>query len=99
MDHFLVPNSIDKPEATEVLSRSLTLSWDPPSISNGILIHYIIVLNSSELNRTFPNTTILEVTNLLPFTTYQFTVMACTSIGCIESPPEFATTLEAGKYL
>ena len=52
--------------------------------------------NSSELDQTFPNTTILEVTDLLPFTTYQFTVMACTNVGCTESPSEFATTLEAG---
>lgn len=45
------------------------------------------------------NITILEVTNLLPFTRYQFTVMGCTNVGCTESPPEFVTTLEAGKYL
>ena len=96
---FLAPNSIDNPEAIEIQSQSLILSWDPPSISNGILIHYIIVQNSSELDRTFPNTTILEIRNLLPFTTYQFTVMACTSVGCTESPPEFITTTEAGKYL
>ena len=95
----LVPNSIDNPEAIEVRSRSLTLSWEPPSISNGILTHYIIVQNSSELDQIFPNTTILEITNLLPFTTYQFTVMACTSVGCTESTAEFITTLEAGKYL
>ena len=55
--------------------------------------------NSSELDQTFPNTTILEITDLLPFTTYHFTVMACTSVGCTESQPEFVTTLEAGNYL
>lgn len=95
----LVPNSIDAPEATEIRSRSLTLSWEPPSISNGILIHYTIVQNSSELERIFPNTTTIVVRNLLPFTSYQFTVMACTSAGCTESLPEVVTTMEAGKYL
>ena len=93
----LVPNSIDNPEAIDIQSRSLALLWEPPSVSNGILIHYIIVRNSSELDRVFSNTTILQVTDLLPFTTYQFTVMACTSVGCTESSPEFATTMEAGK--
>ena len=95
---LLVPNSIDSPEAIEIQSRSLTLSWEPPSISNGILVHYIIMQNSSEIDHTFPNTTILEVINLFPFTTYQFTVVACTSIGCTESPSEFIKTMEAGKY-
>lgn len=95
----LVPFSIDNPEATNIQSRSLTLSWEPPSVSNGILIHYIVMQNSSELDQTFPNTTVLEITDLLPFTTYHYTVMACTSVGCTESQPEFVTTLEAGNYL
>ena len=92
-----VPVSIDRPEVTEIQSMSLVLSWDPPSIANGIIIHYIIMENSTEVDRTTPNITNLEVTNLLPFTIYQYTVTACTIVGCTESPPETVTTLEAGN--
>jgi len=53
--------------------------------------------NSTEVDRTIPNITTIEVTNLSPFTAYQYTVTACTIIGCTESPPETVTTLEAGN--
>jgi len=94
---LLVPVSIDRPEVTEIQSRYLTLSWDPPSIANGIIIHYIIMENSTEINRIPANITTLQVADLLPFTTYQYTITACTVIGCTESPSETVATLEAGN--
>jgi len=82
---------------TEIQSRSLVLSWDPPPNANGIVIQFIIMENSTEVDRTIPNITTTEVTNLSPFTEYQYTVTACTIIGCTQSPPVTVTTLEAGN--
>ena len=38
-----------------------------------------------------------NVTGLLPYTDYQFSIQACTSAGCVEGPSVDVTTLEDGE--
>lgn len=69
-----------------VLSRSLSISWQPPADKdrNGIITQYTIsYLNLEEVDTYIINTTEIEntVTDLTPFTTYEVKVAAHTSAG------------------
>ena len=78
------------------------VTWSPPLIPNGEIHGYEIRLpeprifhdsgSGSELNIT--------ITNLIPYTNYSITVLACSKGGgqvggCTESLPTLATTLPA----
>ena len=85
--------------------RSALLVASPPSVSNGIIILYIVSYNvngsTNIMTRNF--TTINQhlndsVESLLPFTNYVFTVRACTTAGCGPASDNVtAITLEDGK--
>ena len=47
---------------------------------------------------TPPSSLEYNVTSLLPFTSYNFSVMACTSVGCVESPSLIEMTLEDSEW-
>ena len=79
--------------------RHLVIAWDPPAQANGILISYTVFLGDEEVADTPPTVLDYNVTELLPFTSYNFTVMVCTSEGCVESPALVATTLEDGESI
>ena len=82
--------------------RSATLTATPPPVTNGIIVSYMVSYNVS-------GSTVIETINatnqdlmgtvesLLPFTTYVFSVRACTSVGCGPSANATATTLEDGE--
>ncbi|AWP01780.1 putative usherin-like [Scophthalmus maximus] len=74
----------------------LLVSWTPPSEPNGIIRSYRIQRNNVSFSFSF-DPTVLTYTDedLLPFTTYSYSVIACTSEGCITSPRTHITTLEA----
>ena len=61
--------------------------WDPPNVAeqNGIIIEYTINVTAVETREEFEintdNSTFTTVSNLRPFTTYQFIIAASTSVG------------------
>ncbi len=46
---------------------------------------------------TPPEVLLYNVTGLLPFTPYNFSVLACTVVDCVESLPLVTATLEDGE--
>ena len=78
-------------------NTSLLLMWDPPTIPNGIILSYRVeyfgVETTSTVNSSFYDVMDITVYNmtstfiyeLVPFSTYNITVAASTSIG--EGPP------------
>ena len=72
-------------------SRSLTLSWDPPTQPNGIITEYHLFVNGM-LRFSGPETT-ATISDLLPSTTYIFLVEACTAAACSNSSESSNTTL------
>ena len=77
-------------------SRSILLSWDGPASPNGILTKYTILQGGQEIADVLPSSLEYNVVGLLPFTDYQFSVLACTAVGCVESPRVDTMTLEDG---
>ena len=69
----------------------LTLSWDPPTQPNGIIIEYVLFVDGEV--RFSGSETSATVDNLLPSTSYSFLVQACTSVGCSNSSESYNTTL------
>ncbi|XP_035991625.1 usherin [Fundulus heteroclitus] len=94
------PAGLSPPRVKVLGSQSLQVTWSPPLIPNGEIHGYEIrlpdprifhdTIKSSELNVT--------VTDLVPYTNYTITVLACSNGGgyvggCTESPPTPASTL------
>lgn len=73
-------------EGVNVTSRSLTLQWVEPHDSNAPILGYKVMYTEPDFLRGNPvtlpsNRTTLEVTNLVPGVTYNFTVVAFNNIG------------------
>lgn len=92
------PEGINAPTVRVTSSSSIEVSWNPPLQLNGIISQYQVfrdgggLLNESVYigqNRQFTDS------NLAPFTTYTYTLQACTSGGCDLSDSISNTTLEA----
>ena len=91
------PSGFDQIVVLERGSRYIIISWDPPAAANGILVNYTVFQAGDVIAATPPNVLQYTVSPLLPFTTYSFSVMACTSVGCVESQEIQATTEEDGE--
>ena len=76
---------------TELRSRSLTLSWDPPTQPNGVITEYRLYVNDILEYSGLATTT--TVGGLSPSTVYTFLIEACTSVGCSNSSETSNTTL------
>lgn len=76
--------------------RFILLSWDEPAQPNGVLIVYTLLEGGDEIADIVPPAVEYNVTGLTPYTQYMFSVMACTSAGCEESPAVETRTLEDG---
>ncbi len=90
--HFVAPSGHPRSLKTKpVSSSSIMLSWDPPLLHerNGIITSYTVYLNVDDITKeyTTANTT-LTVVDLLPFTTYTFSIAASTIIGQGPSSPQ-----------
>ena len=79
--------------------RYILLSWDEPAYPNGILTTYTVLVDDEVVADVLPPTVEYNVTGLLPFTEYRFAVLACTAVGCVESPSVDAMTLEDGMFI
>ena len=67
-------------------------------MTNGILVNYTVLQRGVVIAVTLPSALDYNVTGLLPFSSYNFSIMTCTAEGCVESPSLMASTLEDGKY-
>ena len=84
--------------------RSAILTATRPPVTNGIIVSYMVShkVNGTTVTKTINFTSTNQnlmgiVGSLLPFTTYFFSVRACTSVGCGPSANATATTLEDGE--
>ena len=78
-------------------STSVTVVWDPPAEPNGVLLHYIVYQNGTEIQRVMGNVTSYVVTGLQPFSVYVFKLGVCTKEGCSNSSDSAPQrTLESG---
>ena len=69
-----------------ILSRSIELTWNPPSPHhrNGIITGYTVSVKNTETNETWElsaTDTSLTVTSLTPYVEYEFSVAAETAPG------------------
>jgi len=84
--------------------RSTLLLANPPDVTNGIVIYYLISyqlvgsLNVMMMNFTTTDMSLnTTITSLLPFTNYTFSVRPCTIAGCGPASNRATTsTLEDG---
>ena len=87
ISHSPVPNgSPQNIIATDLLSRSVTLTWNPPlpEYQNGNITAYFInatVVGSEEMFQLVSPFTILEIDTLTPYTTYSILIAASTVVG------------------
>ena len=88
---FLAPTGVRTPTVTSRGSRSVTLQWLQPTRPNGIIVLYRVYIADSAIE-TAERT--LNVQSLLPFTTYQYILEACTEVGCANSSSASVDTLE-----
>ncbi|KAK2920361.1 hypothetical protein Q8A73_002565 [Channa argus] len=92
------PRGLAPPTVSHLQGRpsEVLVSWTPPLEPNGVLQSYRIQRNNVSFLFSF-DPTVLSYTDedLLPFSTYSYAVIACTSEGCITSPHANITTLEA----
>ncbi|KAF7665774.1 hypothetical protein LDENG_00132080 [Lucifuga dentata] len=92
------PRGFATPTVNHVQGRptEVLVSWTPPLEPSGIILSYRIQRNNVSFSFSF-DPTVLSYTDedLLPFSTYSYAIIACTSEGCVTSPYANITTLEA----
>ena len=86
--------------ATTISATVVQVSWSPPDMLNGMIRYYTVIYgidgssNTTELNSTGVST---MVTDLDPFTSYVFYVVAFTVELSNHSESDTAMTAEAGN--
>lgn len=110
-----VPDAPGKPLVMGFTSRSVNLSWTPPlNVHNSPIVNYIIHIRVGEDGdwavhgvdgslgtiETPDNSTVFQVSDLQPFTTYSFKVTAVNSMGKSKHSKEsyYMLTLREGGY-
>ncbi|KAL3290154.1 hypothetical protein HHI36_023517 [Cryptolaemus montrouzieri] len=62
---------------TNVTNSTITITWEPPSITNGILKGYKITYNNN--TKRIDPTTSVTLTNLISYKDYMISIQACTT--------------------
>ncbi|KAI1240568.1 hypothetical protein IHE44_0008996 [Lamprotornis superbus] len=87
------PALVDPPSLQAVSATQVSASWAPPQIQNGDIIKYILKLGNEEY---YPGKSLqMLVSNLQPYTQYDFALVACTAGGCTSSTSQSVMTMEA----
>ncbi|XP_038667644.1 usherin isoform X2 [Scyliorhinus canicula] len=91
------PAGVQAPHIQILSPNSVKVTWRAPLMMNGEILHYEIRMPSPHI--TILNTSVLQYTvmDLVPFTNYSVTIVACTSGGgftggCTESLPSGVIT-------
>uniref|UniRef100_A0A8B9DBN8 Usherin n=1 Tax=Anser cygnoides TaxID=8845 RepID=A0A8B9DBN8_ANSCY len=87
------PAVVDPPSLQAVSATQVNASWAPPQIQNGDITKYILKINNEEYY-SGKNLQML-VSNLQPYTQYDFALVACTAGGCTSSIFQSVMTMEA----
>ncbi|XP_059533348.1 usherin [Myotis daubentonii] len=91
-----VPQSVLPPRITAPSPDALRLSWDAPEKPNGVITEYQLrQVGKGLIHADTTNRREHTVTGLQPYTSYSFTLTACTSAGCTSSEPFLGQTLQA----
>ncbi|XP_065144388.2 usherin [Paramisgurnus dabryanus] len=92
------PAGLQPPHATALGPESVQVTWSAPLMPNGEIERYEIRMPDPRILHT--NVSVLNhtVTNLVPYTNYTITILACSGGGghvggCTESLPTLVTTL------
>ena len=88
------PNQVDTPTVTVLAFDMIQIEWTFPAQPNGIIIHFRLNRDSQEI--AIVNDSIKYTdNNLSPFTSYSYTLSACTSVGCTVSTAVSGRTFES----
>ena len=90
-----IPDQISPPMAETIDSTFLVMTWSPPGMPNGDIVLYNLTQDGTVIFSSFMADLSYNVTSLLPFFSYSFTVIACTVLGCGSSNQSVFMTLEA----
>uniref|UniRef100_A0A8C6NEI0 Usherin n=1 Tax=Melopsittacus undulatus TaxID=13146 RepID=A0A8C6NEI0_MELUD len=87
------PALVDPPSLRAVSATQINASWAPPQIQNGDITKYVLKLNNEEY---YSGSSLhMLVSNLQPYTQYDFALVACTAGGCTSSVSQSVMTMEA----
>lgn len=90
------PVQVSPPTLTPLTSSDILANWSPPGIPNGVVTGYYVLYDNKEIN--VGNVLQFTASNLLPYTSYEFRVKACTSADqsrCTTSLGALGRSLEA----
>lgn len=87
------PAIVEPPMANSITAHSASVSWSVPSIQNGEITLYILLVNGEEVYSGRRERALAS--DLLPYTHYELQLRACTNGGCTDSAPIPLDTLEA----
>ncbi|KAF3823125.1 hypothetical protein GH733_010561, partial [Mirounga leonina] len=87
------PAGVSPPALRTINATQINVSWAPPSIQNGKITKYLLRLDSKEY--LAGQSLSLLVSDLQPYTQYNFSLEACTNGGCTASASKSAWTMEA----
>lgn len=87
------PSLVDAPILFVNSATTIRVTWVRPVQANGVLTKYNVYQNGSLVNVTLDTNILIE--GLLPFTTYQYFIEACTNAGCTESNITTGTTMQS----
>ena len=98
-----VPEGVPAPFVAESISDTVLISWDSPAAPNGIILNYYIEratvggANFTRIGTVAGGATRVFVdTTTLPFTEYEYRIVAENSAGSAAGPSTTFTTPEAG---
>lgn len=92
-----LPRIQPAPRVLNFTSTSVLLEWSPAQVPNGLITSYRINIlryqnDSTESNLFFAGITTVSnqtnqfnITHLIPFSFYLFTIESCNSVGCVQS--------------
>ena len=94
---YTVPEAPTNFSATAISSTMMTLSWNEPDVTNGVLLYYTVVYNNTTdtLTMVYDNTKFGDtITGLNEDTSYSFVIYANTSAGAGRNATDFDVTFE-----
>ena len=87
------PGAVRAPKLTVLSAIAIQAEWQPPIISNGVVIRYELYMDDT---LQFNGTRMFYIkSGLQPFSLHKFYVVACTKSGCTKGPWDEARTHEA----